>query len=147
MKSIVISCGGTGGHLTPGIALAEGLLARGEKGGAPTRVTLLISQKKIDARLSERYPQLRFVAVPGTGFSWAPARLLRCIVSQFQGLLFCLKLLAREKPSVVLGMGGFTSAGVAVAARLLGIPLALHESNRVSGLATRTLFTCQRACG
>jgi len=139
MKSIVISCGGTGGHLTPGIALAEGLLARGEKGGAPTRVTLLISQKKIDARLSERYPQLRFVAVPGTGFSWAPARLLRCIVSQFQGLLFCLKLLAREKPSVVLGMGGFTSAGVAVAARLLGIPLALHESNRVSGLATRTL--------
>jgi len=139
MKSVVISCGGTGGHLTPGIALAEGLLVRAEKAEVPTRVTLLISQKKIDARLSESYPQLRFLAVPGVGFSWAPLRLLRCIVSQVQGLLFCLKLLAREKPSVVLGMGGFTSAGVALAARLLGIPLALHESNRVPGLATRTL--------
>jgi len=139
MKSVVISCGGTGGHLTPGIALAEGLLVRAEKAEMPTRVTLLISQKKIDARLSESYPQLRFLAVPGAGFSWAPLRLLRCIVSQVQGLLFCLKLLTREKPSVVLGMGGFTSAGVALAARLLGIPLALHESNRVPGLATRTL--------
>jgi len=141
MKSVVISCGGTGGHLAPGIALAEGLIARGIEGTdcAAPRVTLLISQKKIDARLSETYPQLRFVAVPGAGFSWAPLRLLRCIVSQFQGLFFCLKLLAEEKPGVVLGMGGFTSTGVALAARLLGIPLALHESNRVPGLATRTL--------
>jgi len=139
MTSVVISCGGTGGHLTPGIALAEGILARAEKVETATRVTLLISQKKIDARLSERYPQFRFVAVPGAGFSWAPLRLLRCVVSQVQGLFFCLKLLACEKPSVVVGMGGFTSAGVAVAARLLGIPLALHESNRVPGLATRTL--------
>jgi len=157
MKSVVISCGGTGGHLAPGIALAEGLIARGgevrrtgpqarllcralaTESSPATRVTLLISQKKIDARLSESYPQLRFVAVPGAGFSWAPLRLLRCIVSQFQGLFFCLKLLAQERPSVVLGMGGFTSAGVAVAARLLGIPLALHESNRVPGLATRLL--------
>jgi len=137
MKSVIISCGGTGGHLAPGIALAEGLLAT--ESSPATRVTLLISQKKIDARLSESYPQFRFVAVPGAGFSWAPARLLRCIVSQFQGLFFCLKLLAREKPNVVLGMGGFTSAGVALAAKLLGIPLALHESNRVPGLATRTL--------
>jgi len=155
MTNVVISCGGTGGHLAPGIALAEGLLARENEGGevrrtrecralatesslAP-RVTLLISQKKIDARLSESYPQLRFLAVPGAGFSWAPLRLLRCIVSQFQGLLFCLKLLTRERPSVVVGMGGFTSAGVALASRLLGIPLVLHESNRVPGLATRTL--------
>jgi len=152
MTNAVISCGGTGGHLAPGIALAENLLARGgevrrtcecralatESSPAP-RVTLLISQKKIDSRLSESYSQLRFLAVPGTGFSWAPLRLLRCIVSQFQGLLFCLKLLAQERPSVVVGMGGFTSAGVALAARLLGIPLALHESNRVPGLATRML--------
>jgi len=139
MTNVVISCGGTGGHLAPGIALAEGLLVRAEKAEMPTRVTLLISQKTIDARLSESYPQLRFLAVPSAGFSWAPLRLLRCVVSQFQGLLFCLKLLARERPSVVVGMGGFTSAGVALAARLLGIPLALHESNRVPGLATRML--------
>jgi len=139
MKSIVISCGGTGGHLAPGIALAEGLLAKATAASVQVGVTLLISQKKIDARLSESYPQLRFVPVPGVGFSWAPLRFLRCVGSQLQGLFFCLNLLLREKPCVVLGMGGFTSAGVALAARLLGIPLALHESNRVPGLATRLL--------
>ena len=46
MNSFVIACGGTGGHLSPGIALAEALVARGH------RATLLISHKKVDARLS-----------------------------------------------------------------------------------------------
>ncbi|KXU35477.1 hypothetical protein AXK11_06230 [Cephaloticoccus primus] len=135
MDGIVISCGGTGGHLAPGIALAEAVQARDSR----TRITLLISQKKIDSRLSGKYPHLHFLAVPGLGFSWRPLRFFRCAVSQLKGLLFCLKLLLRERPAVVVGFGGFTSAGVTLAARLLGIPVALHEANRVPGLAVRTL--------
>ena len=64
MSTWLISCGGTGGHLAPGIALAEGLTDRGH------RVTLLISHKKVDARLVEKYPQFTFLRVPGTGFAW-----------------------------------------------------------------------------
>jgi len=133
MSRFLISCGGTGGHLSPGISLAEGLIARGHS------ATLLISQKKVDARLIEKYPHFEFIRVPGTGFSWSPLRLVRCVVTQLQGFLFCQKLVRETKPDGIVGFGGFTSAGIALAGRLRGVPVALHESNRVPGLAIRVL--------
>lgn len=133
MKKFLISCGGTGGHLSPGIALAEGLRSRGHE------VTLLISWKKVDARLSEKYPDLRFVRIAGTGFSWQPLKLVRCLVSQLQGFRFCRRLIREMKPDGIVGFGGFTSAPIVIAGRLQGVPVALHESNRVPGLAIRTL--------
>jgi UDP-N-acetylglucosamine--N-acetylmuramyl-(pentapeptide) pyrophosphoryl-undecaprenol N-acetylglucosamine transferase len=141
MSRFLISCGGTGGHLSPGIALAERLTGRGH------RVRLLISQKKIDARLIEKYPHLDFQCVPGTGFSWSPARLARCAVTQGRGLLFCMRLVRRERPDAVVGFGGFTSTGVVVAARAFGVPVVLHEANRVPGRAVRLLGRlAQRVC-
>jgi UDP-N-acetylglucosamine--N-acetylmuramyl-(pentapeptide) pyrophosphoryl-undecaprenol N-acetylglucosamine transferase len=133
MSSFLISCGGTGGHLSPGIALAEGLIERGHT------VRLLISEKRVDARLIEKYPQLEFVRVPGVGFSLAPVRLVRFLASQLRGLAFCRRLVRTHRPDAVVGFGGFTSAGVVVAARLAGLPVALHEANRVPGRATRVL--------
>ena len=133
MKKFLISCGGTGGHLSPGIALAEGLLARGHE------VRLLISQKKVDARLSEKYPHLRFERMPGTGFAWNPLQLAKCSLSQSQALWFCLRLIRAMRPDAVVGFGGFTSAPIVLAARVTGVPSALHESNRVPGRAVRTL--------
>ena len=133
MKTFLISCGGTGGHLSPGIALAEGLMARGHQ------ATLLISQKKVDARLIEKYPQLHFIRVPGTPFSWHPLKFVRCLVTQTQGFSFCLRLLRSRRPDGIIGFGGFTSAPIVLAGRILGVPVALHESNRVPGLAIRTL--------
>jgi UDP-N-acetylglucosamine--N-acetylmuramyl-(pentapeptide) pyrophosphoryl-undecaprenol N-acetylglucosamine transferase len=133
VRRFLISCGGTGGHLSPGIALAEGLLARGHA------VTLLISRKRVDARLIEKYPQLSFERMPGRPFSWGPIRLAQCVVSQAQAVAFCLRLMRQRRPDVIVGFGGFTSAPVALAGRLRGIPVALHECNRVPGLATRLL--------
>ena len=133
MSRFLISCGGTGGHLSPGIALAEGLLARGHE------ATLLISRKKVDARLIEKYPLLSFDRIPATAFSWQPVRLARCLTSQARAVGFCLRLMRKRRPDVVVGFGGFTSAPVALAGRLQNIPVALHECNRVPGLAIRTL--------
>ncbi|MBS0631343.1 MAG: UDP-N-acetylglucosamine--N-acetylmuramyl-(pentapeptide) pyrophosphoryl-undecaprenol N-acetylglucosamine transferase [Verrucomicrobia bacterium] len=133
MSKFLISCGGTGGHLSPGISLAEGLVSRGHT------VTLLISQKKVDARLIEKYPHFTFLRIPGTGFSWNPVGLVRCILSQAKGLWFCLGLTRRLQPDGIVVFGGFTSAGVALAGGLRGIPVAVHESNRVPGLAIRIL--------
>jgi UDP-N-acetylglucosamine--N-acetylmuramyl-(pentapeptide) pyrophosphoryl-undecaprenol N-acetylglucosamine transferase len=81
MSNYIISCGGTGGHLSPGIALAEGLAERGHS------ATLLISQKRVDARLIEKYPHLRFVPIPGTPFTCSPTGLVRFLVSQTKGFL------------------------------------------------------------
>lgn len=136
MKAVsrfIISCGGTGGHLSPGISLAEGLAERGHD------ALLLISQKKVDARLSEKYPQLKFAAMPGTGFSLQPAALARCVTSQTRALAFCFRLLRSTPTDAIVGFGGFTSAPLVVAARLQGVPAVLHESNRVPGLAIRLL--------
>lgn len=133
MSRFLISCGGTGGHLSPGIALAEGLRARGHS------TQLLISQKKVDARLSEKYPNLEFARMPGTGFAWHPVQLLRCVASQAKAFRFCRRLIRQTQASVVVGFGGFTSAPLVLAARVAGVPSALHESNRVPGRAIRTL--------
>ena len=133
MSRFLISCGGTGGHLSPGISLAEGLAARGHE------AVLLVSRKKVDARLLEKYPHLRFERMPGTGFSLRPIAFLRCLVSQAQAFLFCVRFARSWKPDGIVGFGGFTSAPVVAAGRVLGIPVALHESNRVPGLAIRTL--------
>ena len=84
MSRFLLSCGGTGGHLSPGISLAEGLIARGHE------VTLLISQKKVDARQVEKYPHLRFLKMPGAGFTWSPVGAARFALRQFQALSFCV---------------------------------------------------------
>lgn len=133
MSSFLISCGGTGGHLSPGISLAEGLVAQGHT------VRLLISEKKVDARLIEKYPHFEFIRIPGTGFSLHPVKFCRCCASQLKGFLFSLNLVKEKRPDGIVGFGGFTSTGVVLAGRLMHVPVALHEANRVPGRAIRTL--------
>ena len=131
MSRFLISCGGTGGHLSPGIALAEGLVGRGHE------AALLISLKRVDSRLAEKYPHLRFERIPGAGFSWLPGPMVRCALSQVSALRRCQGIVRATRPDVMVGFGGFTSAPAAVAARALGVPVALHEANRVPGRAIR----------
>ncbi len=132
-RSFLIACGGTGGHLSPGIALAAALMERGHG----TR--LLISHKKVDARLSDKYPDLRFDRVPSAPFGWRPDVHLRFHWKQTLGLIFSLKLIRRMRPDAIVGFGGFTNAGVVIAGRLSRVPVALHEANRVPGRAIRVL--------
>jgi len=133
VSRFIIACGGTGGHLSPGIALAEALIARGHT------ITLFISHKKVDTRLVEKYPHLPAARVPSAPFGWRPDAHLRFHWKQAQGLLFSLNFLRTARPDAIIGFGGFTNAGVVLAGRLLGIPVALHEANRVPGLAIRVL--------
>lgn len=132
-SKFLIACGGTGGHLAPGIALAEALLARGHD------ARLFISHKKVDARLSEKYPHLTATRVPGAPFGARPGELAHFLLRQTQGLKFSLRYLREFRPDAVVGFGGFTNAGVTAAARMRDIPVALHEANRVPGRAVRVL--------
>jgi UDP-N-acetylglucosamine--N-acetylmuramyl-(pentapeptide) pyrophosphoryl-undecaprenol N-acetylglucosamine transferase len=130
-RHYIIACGGTGGHLAPGIALAEGLVARGHT------VQLLVSRKTIDSRILEKYKGLDAVAVPAAPFSLSPAGFCRFAWQQASGLWFCIGLVRRTRPDAIIGFGGFTTMGIMLAGLLLRVPLIMHEANRVPGRATR----------
>jgi len=129
MSTFVITCGGTGGHLTPGIALARKLSAKGHK------CHLIISQKKVDARLIEKYPDLDFVPVPGVGFSLKPWRLVCCLFNQLKLFVFAWRYLRRLKPDLIIGFGGFVTVGMVLAGSSNGYRIVLHEANRKMGKA------------
>lgn len=133
MSRFLIACGGTGGHLAPGIALAEALKARGHDS------TLFISQKRVDSRLCEHYPSLHIERVPSAPFGWRPDVHLRFHWRQTQGLAFSIRFLREYQPDAIIGFGGFTNASVVMAGRWRHIPVALHEANRVPGRAIRVL--------
>ncbi len=133
MKHYLVCCGGTGGHLAPGIALAEGLVSRGYG------VTLLVSEKSIDARLRAKYPGLKFAALPAAPYARDPVRLARFLWQLWRGLRFSRRLIRARRPAVIVGFGGFTTGAVVLAGWLSGVPVALHEANRVPGRATRQL--------
>jgi UDP-N-acetylglucosamine--N-acetylmuramyl-(pentapeptide) pyrophosphoryl-undecaprenol N-acetylglucosamine transferase len=133
MKRFVISCGGTGGHLSPGIALAEGLLARGHQ------PVLLISHKKVDTRLVEKYPHLTFRRIAGAPFKLNPVGFLRFVVQQSIGLKQSFQIVGSPRPDAIVGFGGFTTAAIVLAGVLRKVPVALHEANRVPGRAIRLL--------
>jgi len=137
----VIACGGTGGHLFPGLAVAEALRARGHE------VLLFISEKEVDAlavegRTEFRYEKLPTVALPSP---FSPAIL--AFVRRFnESLSLCRAIFRKFQPQVVLGMGGFTSTAPVVAARFRGVASFIHESNAVPGKANRyTAFRSRRA--
>ena len=133
MSRFLISCGGTGGHLSPGIALAEGLRARGHQ------AVLLISHKKVDTRLIEKYPHLPFERIPGAPFTFRPVGFARFILKQSAGLLRSIRLVRNPRPDAIVGFGGFTTAAIILAGWLFRVPVALHEANRVPGRAIRLL--------
>lgn len=138
MKTFIISCGGTGGHLSPGIALAEEMIQRGYK------CYLVISNKEVDSRLISKYSHIEFVRIPGIGFSFTLKGIFKFLREQFKGLLFSIKFLHQIKPNIVIGFGGFTTLGISLAAYILGFPLVLHEANRKVGKAIRFLSVLAR---
>jgi UDP-N-acetylglucosamine--N-acetylmuramyl-(pentapeptide) pyrophosphoryl-undecaprenol N-acetylglucosamine transferase len=133
MSKILIACGGTGGHLSPGIAVAEVLQERKHE------CLLLISEKQVDSRLVEKYAHLNFRTTPGRAFAGGPLQRLKFLGSLFSSFLFARKLLRDEAPELVLLFGGYLSLGLGLAARLSGVPVALHEANCVPGRSVRLL--------
>lgn len=132
-RGFVIVCGGTGGHLAPGIAIAQ----RMEKKAYP--VTLVVSRKEIDKQLSRQYENLNFIQCPGEPFSLRPLAFLNFVRGVIQSFLFSYRFLKKEEPMALMAFGGFLSVGFAIAARICDIPLFLHEANRVSGRSIRYL--------
>jgi UDP-N-acetylglucosamine--N-acetylmuramyl-(pentapeptide) pyrophosphoryl-undecaprenol N-acetylglucosamine transferase len=128
----VIACGGTGGHLFPGLAVAEALRERGHE------VLIFISEKEIDSlavggRTEFRFEKLPTIALPSP---FSPAIL--AFVRRFNdSLSLCRGIFRKFNPQVVLGMGGFTSTAPVLAGKMRGTPTFIHESNAFPGKANR----------
>jgi UDP-N-acetylglucosamine--N-acetylmuramyl-(pentapeptide) pyrophosphoryl-undecaprenol N-acetylglucosamine transferase len=129
---VIIACGGTGGHLFPGIAVAQQLRKLGH------HPVLLISRKEVDAEASSKYGDLEFHSIPA--IAKPPTFSLRMpafLWKLFTTYLSCKKLIRREKADVVLGMGGFTSLPPCKAANALGLRSYVHDSNAMPGRSNR----------
>ena len=127
---ILIACGGTGGHLFPGLAVAEMLAARRHQ------VKLLVSEKTVD-QVAVGHPAIAVRAVAAVGYT-GMSGLPRFCVRMARAVGDCLEECRQFEPDAILGMGGFTSAPAVIAAgwRRQGKKF-IHESNAVPGKANR----------
>lgn len=128
---VAIACGGTGGHLFPGLAVAGQILARGGS------VTVLISPKEVDQQAVKSARGLEIVTLPAVALQ--RGRRLAFLRGFWQSWRAARKLFQSRRPDAVLAMGGFTSAPPVLAARSLGAKTFLHESNTIPGRANRWL--------
>ncbi len=129
---IIIACGGTGGHLFPGIAVAQELKSRGHE------VKLLISQKQVDAQASEKYKNLDFATVPAIAKPpmFSP-RMISFLWKMWQTVGQCKRMHREYGTTVVIGMGGFTSLAPVLAGHKMGAKAYVHDSNALPGKANR----------
>lgn len=129
----LVAGGGTGGHLFPGLAVADELV----RGGM--RVEFVGTERGIEARVVPAAGHVLHV-VPGAPIRGrSPREIARGLLATVRGIRDAGRLLDARRPAVVLGVGGYASVATVVAARLRRIPAVLQEQNAVAGLANRLL--------
>ena len=127
--SVVIACGGTGGHVFPGIAVMHALMERG------VEVTLVVSEKRVDREAVADLESAKVETIPSVAFG---LRSLPSFIKTLVGSTFrLLRQFRSQRPAAVLSMGGFTSAAPILAAWFLRIPVLIHEANSMPGRANR----------
>jgi UDP-N-acetylglucosamine--N-acetylmuramyl-(pentapeptide) pyrophosphoryl-undecaprenol N-acetylglucosamine transferase len=132
---VVIAGGGTGGHLFPGIAIAEAFMAKNPKNrvlfvstGNPFEISVL---SKTDFELAP----ITAEGIKGRGLR----NQFRSMLKIPRGIFESIRILGRFKPDIVMGVGSYASGPVAAAAWLLGIKIVLHEQNILPGITNRML--------
>jgi UDP-N-acetylglucosamine--N-acetylmuramyl-(pentapeptide) pyrophosphoryl-undecaprenol N-acetylglucosamine transferase len=130
---IALACGGTGGHIFPGIATADVLRERGHT------VTLWMAGKDVESAAVKDWPGA-IVTIPARGLpSGLSPRLLAALWSLLRAMHICRQKMRQAPPDVLLAMGSYASIGPGWAALRNHVPLVLHEANVVPGRAIRLL--------
>ncbi len=137
-KCALVMAGGTGGHIFPGLAVAEALRERGWRvhwlGGKGSAAQPSMESQLVPPR-GFAFESIDFSGVRGKGLStlaFLPLRLLKAFWQSIQ-------VLRRVKPDVVIGLGGYIAFPAGLMSVLLGKPLVLHEQNSVAGMVNKVL--------
>jgi UDP-N-acetylglucosamine--N-acetylmuramyl-(pentapeptide) pyrophosphoryl-undecaprenol N-acetylglucosamine transferase len=138
---LMIAGGGTGGHIYPAIAIAQEFLAR----DASRRVVFVGTERGLEKTIVPKagFP-LELISVgglKGKGLGETIKNLARLPL----GFIQAWKLIGKHRPDVALGVGGYSSGPVLLAARLRGVPTAIHEQNAFPGVTNRALAKVVKA--
>ena len=129
---VLLSAGGTGGHVFPARALAEELLRRGLRVALATDTRGLKYFDGLDASVP------RYIIASGTYTSGVVGK-INGVFELAKGFIQSLKLIHRYKPIAIVGFGGYPSAPPLFAGQVMGVPTILHEQNAILGLANKLL--------
>ena len=132
-KTILVMAGGTGGHIFPGLAVADELKAKG------WQIHWLGTADKMEAQIVPAHGyDISFITISGLRNKglW---RLFLLPYTLIKSVLQARKVIKTIKPDVVLGMGGYASAPGGIAAWLSKVPLIIHEQNAAAGMSNRLL--------
>ena len=139
MDKILLTTGGTGGHIFPALAVAEEL--RGRRPGAG--LLFVGSQYGPEGRLCAR-AGVPFVGLPVRGFLGRGVRAIGAAARMGVAVGRALALVRDFRPDAVAGFGGYAAFAPMLAGRLLGVPCVLHEQNAVAGTSNRLLARLAR---
>jgi UDP-N-acetylglucosamine--N-acetylmuramyl-(pentapeptide) pyrophosphoryl-undecaprenol N-acetylglucosamine transferase len=132
---IIITGGGTGGHLFPGIALATALQQREKE----CQIMFIGTRRQLDRETLAGFDFLcesvSCMGLKGKGL----LHRLKSLASLPAAVLQAGRIVQQFKPDLVFGVGGYVTGPVLLAARLQGIPTCIHEQNSVPGLANRMI--------
>ncbi len=139
---LLLTGGGTGGHLFPAIAAAEKFQQR-----FAVEVLFIGTSRKLDGESLARYGFAARTITSAGIKGKSLMQLIKALSALPVGYFQALSILRKFRPDIVLAVGGYVTAPVIVAAKTLGIPVVLHEQNSVAGLANRKLgFFAEKIC-
>lgn len=137
-RRLLVMAGGTGGHVFPGIAVAEYLQQEG------WQVEWLGTKDRMEAQLVPKHGfKIHFIDIAGVRGNGL-IRLLKAPFMIFHAIWQARRVIKAFQPHLVLGMGGYASGPGGVAAWLTGVPLILHEQNAVPGMTNKLLAPLAR---
>ena len=128
---LAIACGGTGGHLFPGLAVGTALQRSG------CEITLLVSDKKVDQSALSSVPGMHAVTLPAVGLQ--RDELGGFLRGLWSSVHLCIREFKASEPDAVFTTGGFTGVPALLAGKAMGLATFLHEANSIPGRANRLL--------
>lgn len=135
VQTLMIGGGGTGGHIYPAIAIAQEFVSRGPN----RRVVFVGTEYGLEKTIVPKagFP-IEFISVGGLKGK-GPADLVKNLFRLPFGFLQAWRIVGKHRPAVALGVGGYSSGPVLLAAKLRGVPTAIHEQNAFPGVTNRAL--------